>query len=253
MKLYLYAIAACLLLQLTPSKADAQLVEAFYFPDEESGKALETLHDDLDTALLSSISDSMFHQGNPNYVWVDLVRDRYAFRNYKKWYILEIHLYPNAKRTNKYIPENIQLQYVEKWRLFAKHIGQPLMDSIYSLDRIEGINYNDIINPSSAFRTIRKSQLRFLRLVATGELRLYNELLKDKLTGHNFPIDLEFDGKEFYVHGQKLKPELNTKYLRLLNEEFGMDENFSWREAPDVNNILGDRIEKLTANIDAVK
>ena len=209
-----------------------------------------------DKALLSAISDSMFQQGNPKYIWVDLLRDGYIPDADSPRYYLSIELEPQKGNTESALTPDMQKQYVDKWNAFVKHIGQPHIDSSYVLDSDYGIIYTEVINPLSRFRRNNKHDLFSLNLAATGHLRLYNELIKDRLTKAALPIDFNFSNKGFYINGKVMNDKLREKYMQLFVEEFGANfysDGSSYTKRPGQNGTIGDEIAELTAKINTVK
>lgn len=243
-------VLLCLLL---PGGIIAQSVEVLYISTPGNDSKNSASVPKIDTALLAAISDTMFQQGNPNYIWADLVKDGYPFHEYYGLTFVTIDIFARPGKLSNSMPAQQQQQYAAKWKLFAKHIGQPLMDSSYTVYLQEGMNYQDILNAKSKFRANDQANLFRMGLTSTGKLRLYKEFLNDKLSGPNFPIDFSFSDKGYYVHGKLLSADLEAKYKQILKEEFGFSGLYSWQTSPETDNILGDRIDELAAKINAIK
>lgn len=210
-----------------------------------------------DKALLAAISDSMFQEGNPKYIWVDLLKDGYIPDADSPRYYLSIELEPQKENMESALTPGMQKQYVDKWNAFVKHIDQPHRDSSYVFDYDYGIMYSEVTNPLSRFRRNKKHDLFTLNLAATGHLRLYHELIKDRLTKTALPIDFNFSNRGFYVNGKAMNDKLREKYMQLFAEEFGVNfysDGSSYSKRPIYGKLLlGDEIEELTAKINAIK
>lgn len=207
---------------------------------------------EFDADVLSTVSDIMYAEGNPKYVWVDLVKDGYIKNGDPNWYNLYIN--PDGKGCDdKYgIPGNVQKTYAKKWMQFVNNLQEPVSKCNYRLSNYGQANADSMTNAQSAFRTIDKSELHHLHLTHKGELRFYKQLAEDGLAPLDKAIDLEFSNKGFFVHGKRLDYEQRTKYMALLKEEFGHnyynDESFiKIGSLPE--NTFGEKIAELEEQI----
>lgn len=203
-----------------------------------------------DPSVLTSISDSMFKQGNYKYLLVDLYRDGYITED-GNWY----NVYPSAKDTSKggiAMPDSVRFAYGTKWDSFVHYIGQPHAKYGYYIRPYCAVEYNNIINPQSELRNYNKKDLFNLGLAAKGELKLYTELVKDSLTNADSAINFEFSKNGYYVQGKKLSTDQLTKYRQICTSEFGDDFYSSdnrWSKGALPGNSLKKEMEELTARI----
>lgn len=211
-----------------------------------------TEHVCYDPTILDAISDSMFRQGNYKYLLVDLFRDGYITED-GNWY----NVYPSAKDTTKggiAMPDSVRFAYGTKWDSFVHYIGQPHAKYGYYIRPYYPIEYSHITNPQSELRSYNKKDLFNLRLVATGELKLYSELVKDSLTIADSAINFEFSKDGFYVQGKKLSADQLTKYRQICIDEFG-DDFYSgdnrWSRGALAGSSLKKELEELEARIKA--
>lgn len=205
-----------------------------------------------DRDVLQPISDSMFRAGNPKYIWVDLLMDGYISEGDTRWHNLHMYLYTKTLVSTD-IPIAVQYAYVEKWKRFIANFDEPVDESgYYHIDLPTGINGQMIFNPESDFRKIRKSELVRLHLTHRSDLRFYRELIKDGLASPDKALDLEFSSKGFYVHGKRLNYEQRTKYMALLEEEYGhnyYNDRSSMSIGALAENTLGKEIAELEEKI----
>lgn len=176
---------------------------------------------EFDADVLSAVSDMMYAEGNPKYLWVDLVKDGYIKNGDPNWY--NLYITPDGKGCDeKYgIPRNVQKTYAQKWMQFVTNLQEPVSKCNYSLNNYGQANADSMTNAQSTFRTLDKSELHRLHLTHKGELRFYKQLAEDGLAPLDKAINLEFSNKGFFVHGKRLDYEQRTKYMALLKEEFG--------------------------------
>lgn len=207
---------------------------------------------EFDADVLSVVSDTMYAQGNPKYVWVDLVKDGYLKNGDPHWY--NLYISPEGKGCDeKYgIPENMQRAYARKWMQFVKNLEEPVAKCPYRLNYYGQANADSMVYAQSAFRTIDKSELHQLHLTHKGEMRLYKQLVADGLAPLDKAIDLEFSNKGFFVHGKRLDYEQRTKYMALLKEEFGhnyYNDESSMKIGSFPENTLRKKIDELEEKI----
>lgn len=205
-----------------------------------------------DRDVLQPISDSMFRAGNPKYIWVDLLMDGYISEGDTRWHNLHLYLYESTVNDST-IPLAVQKAYVEKWKDFVTNLGEPLYENgYYNIGLPIGINSEILFNPDSDFRKVNQYELKRLHLAHRGELRLYKELVKDGLASPDKALDLEFSSKGFYVHGKRLNYEQRTKYMALLEEEYGhnyYNDRSSMSIGALAENTLGKEIAELEEKI----
>lgn len=205
-----------------------------------------------DRDVLQPISDSMFIAGNPKYIWVDLLMDGYISEGDNRWHNLHMYLYESTVNDST-IPLAVQKAYVEKWKDFVASLGEPLYENgFYHIDLHTGMNEESLFNPESDFRKVHQYELKRLHLAHRGELRLYNELVKDGLASPDKALNLEFSNKGFYVHGKRLSHEQRTKYMKLLKEEYGhnyYNDHSSMSHGALAENTLGKEIAELEEKI----
>lgn len=211
-----------------------------------------------DRDLLAAISDTMFNEGNPRYIWIDLIIDGYitegtTYRNLSVIITLNSHI-ENEKFP---IPANVQTAYVNKFKSFIEHLEEPVSKyDFYSFRSFFSINPQDIFNSESHFRKDTKSELHGLGLTTKGELRFLNELVKDGLAPLNTALKLEFSSKGFYIHGQRMPAGLREKYMSICQEEFGnnyYNDGSSFSRAPLDENTLDKEIKALEDRISGIK
>ncbi len=208
-----------------------------------------------DPAYLTAISDTMFRQGNPKYIWVDLLRDGYVLDADMCWYNLYINIYSKEDGGNMDIPQDIRNAYAAKWISFVQSLHEPLSKyGSYNLSNLDPISALEMVNPQSEFRKISKSELHRLKLTTNGELRFLKELVSDGLAPADKALDLEFSQNGFYVHSKRLTREQREKYMNICQEEFGYNcyNDKSRRSIGALpENTLGKEIAELTASIEA--
>ena len=235
----------------------AQSIQIIQTSDITPRQDTATLNFCYDPQYLAAISNEMFKQGNPRYIWVDLVKDGYILLNEKKWYNLYIGIESKESGGNIDIPNDIRDKYAEKWLQFVAYIKEPNCKyGWYRLSTDGSITSEDIDNPNSTFRKTDKVELHQLSLTSRGELRLLNELVKDGLAPLDKAMNLEFSNKGFYVHEKRLSRELREKYMNICKEEFGhnyYNDQSSWKRGALPENILSKDIAELTARINAVE
>lgn len=206
-----------------------------------------------DKELLTAISDTMFQQGNPNYMWVDLLRDGYISGGKM---VYDIFLYTNKVADDETISKEMQQLYVAKWDAFVRSINQPHTSlDFYHFNNIHGTRYADVINPASKFRQYSKVDLHSLDLTSTGRLRLLNEVLKDGYSTKFQVMNYDFSQNGFYINGKLLPDDLRDKYSKLCAEEFGYScmDGSAMKHGPLPDNTLRREIETLTERINAAQ
>jgi len=235
----------------------AQSIQIFQTGAMMPGKDTTALNFCYDPEYLTAISNEMFKQGNPRYIWVDLVKDGYIIANERQWYNLYIGIESKERGGNIDIPNDVRDKYAEKWLQFVAYIKEPHNKyGSYQLTTYGGITSEDIDDPNSTFRKTDKVELHQLSLTSRGELRLLNELVKDGLAPLDKAMNLEFSNKGFYVHEKRLSRELREKYMNICKEEFGhnyYNDQSSWKRGALPENILSKDIAELTARINAVE
>ena len=190
--------------------------------EEDDSYIIPTAGVCFEKSYLAAISDTMFRQGNPNYIWVDLLKDGYVQDGDINWYNVYILTNGNSTGGNTDIPQEAGEAYANKWIRFVKSLEEPLSEHCsYSFTNYSPISALKMIDPNSDFRKISKSELNRLGLTEHGNLRFLRELVKDGLAPADKALDLEFSEKGFYVHGKRLTRELREKYMNLCEEEFG--------------------------------
>ncbi|MCB0696215.1 MAG: hypothetical protein KDC07_02555 [Chitinophagaceae bacterium] len=208
-----------------------------------------------DKAYLSAISDTMFRQGNPKYIWVDLLIDGYVHDGDMDWYNVYINTEGNSNGGNTNIPEETRTAYAEKWIRFVYSLHEPLSKyGSYNMNNINPISVLAMIDPASDFRKVSKSELHFLRLTCNGELRFYMELIKDGIATPDKPLNLDLSSKGFYVYGKRLTREQREKYMNLCEQEFGsnyFNDGSRYSRGPLPENTLAKDIAELTDRIKA--
>lgn len=245
------AILSATLLFACFFNADAQALNISESKIFSDSTGIETAP--YDKALLTAISDTMFQQGNPKYIWVDLLKDGYISGGKM---VYNIYLYMNNAVNNETIPAKVQQQYVAKWDAFVRSINQPHAENEpYLFNSIYGTSYADVINPASEFRKNKKDELHSLGLTATGRLRLCNEALNDGFSTKFQPLNYDFSKKGFYINGKLLPDDLRDKYSKICDEEFGMScmDGSAMKHGPLPDYTLRREIEALTSRINAAQ
>lgn len=242
-------IISLVLLCCNPTYAQGIYVKSGYFQTKTLTE--QVCHD---KAQLSSISDSMFQQGNPNYIYVDLYKDGYIDESSD--FIVIPSVEGSGSSGDRAIPAQTGKEYGEKWTAFIRSLGQPYPKNNNRLHLLYTVTYQQIINPESEFRKFRKSDLHALGLTTTGELRLLKELVKDGLITEEDPLNLEFSTNGFFVMEKRLPYDLREKYRQLCIDEFGIDyytRYNSIKRGALPENPLKKEIAELTARIDAAQ
>lgn len=242
---------------LSPAVVTAQSIQIFQTGVITPGKDTATLNFCYDPEYLATISNEMFKQGNPRYIWVDLVKDGYIIANERQWYNLYIGIESKERGGNIDIPNDIRDKYAEKWLQFVAYIKEPHNKyGSYRLSTYGGITSEDIENPNSTFKKTDKAELHQLHLTSRGELRFLNELVKDGLAPLDKAINLEFSKNGFYVHKKRLSRELREKYMNICKQEFGhnyYNDESSWKRGALPENPLSKDIAELTERINAAE
>lgn len=201
--------------------------------------------------VLEKISDQMYQQGNPKYIWVDLLKDRYITNDEGHSLNLYISATTASGKGNVPIPAEASKRYAEKWESFVKSIHVKVNTSTpYYLDASYGILGAEIVNEKSEFRSITKGELYFLNLNPQGELRFYRELIKDGLASENDSLSWNFTVNGYYVNGKRLNSEQREKFRNIGIEEFGTDYNKIWQTTNSIGYPLQRKMQKLAAMLD---
>lgn len=225
--------------------------------DFRSGNNDERLIEQVcyDSSILSPISNQMFLEGNPRYILVDLLNDGYITCD-GTWYNIYVSPVGQATSGNINIPLEVRKAYGIKWDNFVNSIGEahPKYGTII---RTHGeINYNNIIDPNSSFRNVNKEYLHELRLTTSGEIKLIEEILKDKLLSSDDDFSIRFSYKGYYVGGKELNAEMREKYMNLCMNEFGLNyytDESSIAIGPVEGHTSGKRIEELKSRLTATQ
>ncbi|MBN9485296.1 MAG: hypothetical protein BGO70_02445 [Bacteroidetes bacterium 43-93] len=202
--------------------------------------------------VLEKISDQMYQQGNPKYIWVDLLKDRYITNDEGH----TLNLYISAKNAsgngNVPIPAEASKKYAEKWVSFVKSLHLKVDTSTsYHLYASNGIQGADVVNEKSEFRSIIKGELYYLNLNPQGELRFYKELIKEGLASENDSLSWNFTINGYFVNGKRLNAEQREKFRNIGIEEFGTDYNKIWQTTnSSMGYPLQHRMQKLTSRLD---
>lgn len=174
---------------------------------------------------LVTISDEMFQQSNPNYIWIDFLIDGYV--TYGDGRDHELFISENETvqpQGTVALPTEAAKTYIEKWHRFLEHIDEPRNENgKYRLKNYFGVDELQIACSSSQLRTKAKETRYRNRLVSRGELRLYKEMLKDGLATLDDNLDYDFYQSGFKVNDQPLTDDMTDKYNRICIEEFGID------------------------------
>lgn len=209
------------------------------------------------TDFLENISTEMFQNGNPKYIWVDLVKDGYVTAGDGLGY--NLYLYHDSKEQGGTIaiPEEIQQEYLKKWYLFLNTIHEPAQarDRDY-LHLFSGVLCKDISDPTSDFRKITQPELSQMNLNTRGELRFLQEFVNDGLAPLDKPLHLAFGNKGYYVNGTRMNPIQREKYAALCKEIYGTDYsqyNQGIIKSPEEDNTLGNEINKYKQLIATTK
>lgn len=207
---------------------------------------------------LASISDKMYKDGNPKYIWVDLIKDGLVTPGDQTGYHLYLHLKDAEEGGNVTISAALQKAYIAKWGAFIKHIiKEPVnKEGSYHIHLNRGIVCKEISDQSSEFRTITKGELSNLGLNTKGELILMELILKDGLADASKPLQLNLSPNGYYVNGKRLTVEQHEKYRKICLEEFGTDYNRLgeyWESGPGENRTLAGHISKLKKQIAEVE
>lgn len=207
---------------------------------------------------LTSISDKMYKDGNPKYIWVDLIKDGLITPGDQTGYHLYLHLKDAEEGGNVTINTALQKAYVAKWGAFMKHIiKEPVnKEGSYHIHLSRGIVCKEISDQSSEFRAITKGELSNLGLNTKGELILMESILKDGLADASKPLVLNLSPNGYYVNGKRLTVEEHEKYRKICLEEFGTDYNRLgeyWQSGPGENRTLGGDIAKLKKQVEEAK
>ncbi|OSZ82035.1 hypothetical protein CAP35_01830 [Chitinophagaceae bacterium IBVUCB1] len=207
--------------------------------------------------ILEDISDQMYKEGNPKYIWVDLIRDGYISNSDGISYHVYLYLHSTENGGNITIPREKQIAYIEKWKQFIISIKEPVSEhGTYSLHREGGIVCADLTNEQADFRKTTKRELYFLDLNNRGELRFLEAFLNDKLLPADVPLNLSFSNKGYYVNGKRMSAEHAEKYAAICLEEFGTDykgRNEKMEKGPLPENTLGKQIAALKTAINATE
>lgn len=202
--------------------------------------------------VLEEISDQMYQQGNPKYIWVDLIKDRYIANDEGHSLNLYISVTTASGKGNVSIPAEASKRYAEKWESFVKSIHVKVNTSThYHLYATNGISGADVVNEKSEFRSIIKGELYYLNLNPQGELRFYRELIKEGLASENDSLSWNFTINGYYVNGKRLDAEQREKFRNIGIEEFGTDYNKIWQTTnSNTEYPLQHRMQKLAAMLD---
>lgn len=244
---YLLLVSAAFTNQVFAQKLTLVKTEAF--PKTENNNKHYVCYD---KAVLQPISDAMFKAGNPKYIWVDLLMDGYINEGDNRWHNLHLYVYESTAN-DSLVPLAVQIAYIQKWKRFVASLHEPLYEyGFYNLQLLFGINGEMLFNPGSELRKVSQLELSNLHLTHNGHLRFYNELVKDGLASYDKALDLKFSSNGFFVYGKRLDYELRTKYMTLLNKEFGYNcynDGSSLAIGSYPENTLGKKIAKLEEQI----
>lgn len=176
---------------------------------------------------LSAISDTMFQQGNPKYIWVDLLKDGYIQDNDTNWhniFITQNNPSPDKAFGNINLPDDIRKTYAEKWVRFIKYIKEPIAENeTWMLSLHNGLNAKQVVNPESEFRKFTIHERHTMGFNAREDLVFYKELVKDGLISPDKALNLEFSHKGFFVDGNRISQEMRHKYMELCEELYGIN------------------------------
>ncbi len=176
------------------------------------------------TEELISISDKMFTEGNPKYIWVDLIKDGLVAPGDQIGYHVYLYIDKKENGGNIPIPAELQQVYLAKWTRFMQQIKEPVNSTAtYQAHLNRGILCKDISNETSAFRKISKGELNDMDLNTRGELALLETLFNDGLADPSKPLQLDFSTKGYYVNGQRMSVQMHDKYREICLAEFGTD------------------------------
>lgn len=206
---------------------------------------------------LTSISDKMYKDGNPKYIWVDLIKDGLVTPGDQTGYHLYLHLKDAEEGGNVTISAGLQKAYIDKWAAFMKLIKEPVnKEGNYHIHLNRGIVCKEISDQSSEFRTITKGEMSDLGLNTKGELVLMESILKDGLADASKPLELNLSPNGYYVNRKRLTVEQHEKYRKICLEELGTDYNRLgeyWQSGPRENRTLGGDIAKLKKQVEEAK
>jgi hypothetical protein len=208
----------------------------------------------LTKSQLAAISDTMFTEGNPNYIWVDLYKDGYITDETVCTQRTSLLIYTTGSGTEGqvFIADSASKAYAEKWSTFIQHICEPPSPSNLYQFNDNSISSKYFTDPQSAFRKNAKSILHTLGLTSKGELRLFKELISDGITTPDKLTVLNFSKDRFFVNDIELTQQHREKYMAILLEEFG--HNF-YTDRSNMNissaNSFSQEIEVLQARLKA--
>ncbi len=216
-------IALCILLSNLSFAQTIELVKSdrFRMPSYDDSIDIGVCYDD---DYLVKLSDEMFAQGNPNYIWVDLLKDGYV--DYTDTTALTVYVHDNNSKPggNVDIPADVRKAYAEKWFSFVDAIKEPrVANTIYIIRKHEGIGAPAIGHRESAFRKKIKEAQYHAHLTKRGELRLLKEMVADGIARPDSKVQYDFSRKGFFVSGKRINRDLREKYMQICTEEFGHD------------------------------
>lgn len=203
---------------------------------------------------LTAISNNMFENGNPNYIWIDLLKDGYVHYNDTRNHNIVIATNERFVPGDIAFPEEVVKAYIEKWKSFLEHINHPgSANDKYSLFLSFGMDTKVILRHNSDFiNNVKYAQYKW-GLTAPAELNMYREMIKDGLATLEDKLDYEFSQKGFYVNDVRMSDELMKKYAQYCIDEFGL--NFtdgSARQARGSYDTFEHEIKKLENELASV-
>lgn len=192
---------------------------------------------------LAAISDSMFKQGNPRYIWVDLLKDGHINNGDCRWHSIQISPTAIATDTNSPIPLYVRNAYVVKWLNFVTSMGEPIYKYSYSMDYLGNIDVTEMLDTTSDFRKSFKQELHRLHLTHSSELTFLKTLIADGLAPADKALQLDFSQNGFYVHGKRLNNDMRRKYMNLLTEAWGIN-YYERGNSLKIGSLPGNTLEK---------
>lgn len=177
---------------------------------------------------LSIASEEMFVEGNPRYFFVDIVKDGFIPLSADSVaYSFRISSYTTDLTTNEahlHIPAKLRAQYAKKYIQFISKLGESFHNEPgHSVVLYAPLDFKDITDKNSSFRTDFKRDLFNARLINKGKELLIKEFIKDGYANLDDTINFSFNNKGFVVNHKTMDKLHREKYMSLCKQEFGQN------------------------------
>lgn len=177
---------------------------------------------------LHEISRQMYDEGNFRYVFVDAVADSLVKLPFKGevLYLGDQYWTMNVSNGYKAITRQQQQQYKEKMKNFLLMNGEDENEPIHfgTLRDNKAITLHDILNETSAFRTITTADRYEAGMTFNAWAVIFTVMKQDGLVKYNMDkFAMEYSGDGISINNKKLVGDMDTKYRRLFRDELGLD------------------------------